>query len=155
MADTIRERILKAIVAKLKNMRAGEPTGDPYTITWSSVSRGPLPVFTKGKTAVVSVQDGEEAKTWKVGFAYPSLTITIHFSLYVPTDDEASERANAALGDIQRAMREDISFGGLAIAVEEQKNDVYIFDDDARHVEGALIYEVQYRHRENDPRSLS
>lgn len=149
---TIRESILEAIKTKLAAARKGEPAIDPYSITWSEVVRGPLSPNAYKKIAALGLQDTEERSSWKQGFRYAALTLTIHFALYVNREDEASTVANAAIGDLLRAMREDVSFGGLAINVQDESNEIYIFDDDPRHVEGAIIFTVSYRHRENDPR---
>ncbi len=154
MTDTIRELCLAALKTSLESMTEGQPAGDPYSVTWSVVKRAPLDDGDWKKKAALGILDTEEQKNPRIQGYENVLRVVLEFRLFLNNDEDGSKRLNQVLGDIQRKIREDITLGGNAYNVVETGNETSLDDVYDHKVEGAVFLNIQYRHRQDDPRKV-
>ena len=163
---TIRERIMREVERRLRTMKAGSPSGDPYQVEFALVTRGgSLEAMHDSENSGCSVIDSDERKVARIQQMACQLVVVVEFVAWVSVDDESpSEVGNRYLGAVQRRMREDIHFTEpddgarseldrqLAHNVVEVRNQLFVDGAYDRKVTGAAFYEVSYKHGISDPR---
>ena len=162
MPDTIRLQCLKAIKARLAALfiPTGDeipPVADPYTIQFSSVDLGPLSEMDHRKRYTAGIVPGTERKEDKF---YPlrdcTLPVTIEWRMtHNRGDQKPAEEAERVTGEIQRCIGEDTTLGGLAIDLQEVGNDIDLDDYGDKSIVGAVHFDLKYRHRHDDPRTIA
>lgn len=144
-----REQIMQHLQQRFSALRAGE---DGYTTTWNVVTRRPL---TKQEVAMgdaIAIFDTGEEKTAEIGFYRCMLYVSAEFFYALKTGDDPSTELNRLLVDIQRAIRVDVTCGGVAFNMVELRNELDIDGPADRLVAGVVEFQVQYRHLIDDPR---
>lgn len=139
---------MEHLVDRFKAIRRGN---DGYTTTWNVVVRRP---FTNTETQLgdaLGIYDVSERKEPRISGFDCFLSISIEFFHKVYEGDEPSTELNRMLLDIQRALRSDITCGGLSINLVERSNELDIEGPTDMLIAGVLEAEVHYRHSPDDP----
>ena len=76
MPTTVRENCLAFIKTAIASMTEGEPTADPYSVTWSRVKRAPLDDSDWKKKATVGIIDTEEVKKPRIQVTENKMRLT-------------------------------------------------------------------------------
>lgn len=163
--QTRRDRIVEEIRRRMRELKAGLPADDPYSVTWDIVTRTGLEGMHERKRYSLSLLDTDERKTPKIQQMDCVLTVILAFKVYLDKGEEAGVEANRVMGDVQRKMREDLHLTEpddgrprnereLSESVVEAANQLEIGGFADRQVEGAVIYNVTYKHAIQDPREL-
>lgn len=152
---TIREINIEALVAIFEAMRDGEPEADPYTITWSIVSRVDPAAHAYGKHYALGVVEAEERvlKVLTSTMQDKALDIDLIFRINVEPDVEAAKDLNRVLGELQRVIGDDPTLGGLVIDLRERGSNLDVEGVQDKQAEGVLFITMHYRVNERDPRS--
>jgi len=151
---TVREQVVQKIVDLFTTVCAGIPLNDPYTVSWSLVTRYGLLEAQSKKRAVLRIDDPEEHKVARTGYYDCTLRVLLEWMYYTDPTGDVSEQANMLVGEIQRRVREDPSLGGIAFDCKEVGNTKEVGGPTERVVQGVVFLNVQYRHAENDPRKI-
>jgi hypothetical protein len=136
------------LVQRFLDLRKGI---DNYSTTWNVVVRRP---FTNSETQLgdaLGIFDVSEEKTVRIGYVDCALSVQVEFFHKVFEGDEPSIELNRMMLDVQRAMRSDITCGGLSINIEEIRNHLDIEGPTDRLVAGVVEWKITYRHSLNDP----
>jgi len=154
---TIRDKAVEALVEKLETMEAGEPSVDPYTVTWSVVERTDPEQFAHGKIAVLGVIEGEERVLRQLtgDLVDEALQITLLFRIIVDDPVDVASDLSRVLGELQRRIGEDPSLGGAVIDTRKTGSSFDIEGVQDKQAEGALFLELHYRSNERDPRKAA
>lgn len=154
--DTLRERLLVAIEDHFKAQKQGIPGPDPYSITWSLVDRAEIGDMSHGKAYTLAIFDQTEAIDFGVstldGVLNKTLRLSLEFHALLEAKQRPSTEGNRILGEIQRRMMEDETFGGLAIWVREIGSEFTIDNVNDKQIEGTVFFDAFYRHSRRDPR---
>lgn len=155
MTETVRNRILDNLKIQLGEMQSGFPVLDPYTVTWSEITRENIEKLAKGKLYALGIYDTEETKSPRI---YPitdcTLRVLVEFHVYVQSTKRGSSELNRVLGEIERKIREDRTLGGLAIETEFLGNEFDIDGPYDHEVMGVVTMNIKYRHHTDDPRRI-
>jgi len=155
-SDTYRERILNAMEEHFTAQRQGQPGPDPYTITWSSVERAEIGDLSHGKAYTLAIFDVTETVDFGVsttqGVTNKTLRVVCEFHAMLEAKQKPSTEANRIIGEIQRRMLEDETYGNLAIWIQETGNELNIDNAVDRQISGTVTFNVFYRHSRRDPR---
>jgi len=155
-SDTIRERIMAAMQDHFETQHQGVPGPDPYTITWSVVDRAEIGDLSHGKAYTLALFDVTETSDFGVattqGVINKTLRVTCEFHAMLEAKQKPSTEANRILGEIQRRMMEDETYGQLAIWIQETGNELNIDNANDRQISGSVTFNVLYRHSRRDPR---
>jgi hypothetical protein len=167
MSDEIltrRERIMREICRRLDEMQEGQPVEDPFRTTFEFISRGAsLEGAHETVRYAAAVLDTEEQKDPKINQYNAMLRVVVEFHCWVDEGDEPSTAMNRVLGDVQRKMREDVHLTEpddgrpliereLSYDLEETGNQGFIDGFADRQVQGAVFFNVKYKHAIDDPR---
>jgi hypothetical protein len=158
---TVREQIVCAITERYSSMISGQPAADPYTIQFDFVRRNPLDEESWKKFLTMGVHDTKEMVEVGPTRTDRFLSVMIEWRRMIMATEivnnigAASTIANEIMGNIQKRLWEDNTFGQLAIDVQEMGNEVYIEDFDRRQLSGVLEFRVHYRTMSNDPRAIA
>lgn len=153
MADTVREDCLKALRAKFEAMQDGQPVADPYSVTWSLVTRRPIKQLAKGKRYALGIYDQEETKRdATLPKVECTLRVVLEFHVYVAKEQDASEELNRVLGEVERMVRSDIYLGGKVVKMQVTGSEINIDEQYDSQVSGAVFMTMTYRHHHDDPR---
>ena len=154
MPDTIREQIMDYLVTHFDGMTEGQPVSDPYTVAFSQVSREDVEKVVKGKKAVLGIYDIEETKqVFNEPFTDCNLKVVLEIHVRKPSSGGLSQELNKYLGDVERRLLEDQTFGGLIrdVGVSRTALDVDgVYDSELVAILEAVIV---YRHKTGDPRT--
>lgn len=152
---SVREQIMDAIEARLAGMKKGLPTADPFAFTFGRVQRQPFNDSGRGEEFSVAAFDTTESKTANT---YPvvrcRIQVAFQILVQVRKDENPTTKLNLAFAEIERLIKTDRTYGGLAIdtIVTGSNTDIeYMYD---KVIEGTLFMEVEYRHHSNDPRII-
>lgn len=168
MADELsrRERIMREVCRRLSEIQEGQPTDDPFRVTFGVVTRGSsLEGIHKTEKYACSVLDTEETKIPKINQMDVLLRVVVEFSAWVDDGVQPSQVGNLVLLDLQRKMREDLKLTEpddgrprvereLSNNVVETGNQLFIEGFADRRITGALFLNVSYKHGIQDPREL-
>jgi hypothetical protein len=154
MTDTIRERIIQALVDKLTTQSNAAPVGDPYPWAWDSVLRAPITNWAYKRKRTIGVFDMHETKKTLAATKECVLRIALEIALVCDGNENPSEAMNEVFGVAQRRFSEDTSLGGLCKDLQEVSNDLQVEDENKRWVRGVIMLDVSYRHGINDPRKI-
>jgi hypothetical protein len=144
-----RESILQHVADRFRAMREGQ---DDYTTTWNAVVRRPLTKAEVSLGNAIGMYDTEEEKVSEIGRYRSTLTVVIEFFHTLKHGEEPSTELNRMLADVQRAMRVDVTCGGLSYNVVETKNELDIDGPADRLVAGIVEFQISYKHTLDDPR---
>ena len=155
MTDTIRERIMTAVAASFSSIVKDEPVGaNAYTFAWSLVTREPIGALVRGKKYAIGIYDIEEREDVTTHpLTNLSLRIAFEFHILVSGTESAASLLNLALGEVKRRIREDQTWGGLALSTYSVGNEFDIDGPFDKQVSGTLFAELRYRHNIDDPRA--
>lgn len=158
MADSIRETIMKNVQSTLE----GITVAAGYANTIQSVQRyrqaGQDVRLAPG--ALVSEGD-EEIDEGPLSGANGLVTkrLTVGVLLYArqePTDTKSGDEViNSLQADVEKALATTYTRGGKAIDTKEVGNGRLDPEDGVPELNRLLIYELHYRHRREDPTSLT
>lgn len=153
---SIKEQILSAVETRLNTMEAGEPIADPYAFKFSIVQRQTIKeAALKNKKFVAAIFDSIETKLPDTD---PVIRLTIDVDIelmaYVEAGQNPSTMANLMLSEVERRLKEDRTFGGLAIDCKVIRTEVDIDGRFDKYAEALLSVSILTRHNNNDPRSL-
>lgn len=155
MTDTVREKCLAGIVTLIEGMTKGQPVADPYTVSWSLVTRTDLDTVPKGTKYACAISENTETV---LAETFPTtnklLSVTVDWVQQLDKGEVPSVEWNRVLGEIQRKIGEDRTLGGNAIDCVETGNEPDIDFEGAKTIGGAVFFDVRYRHNVNDPRSV-
>lgn len=155
---------MREIVRRLETMTAGQPIEDPYQITFSVVTRGPLEGAHETARYGAAVLDTEERTSDNIGWYDAIMTVVIEFQAWVDQGEQPGEVLGRVLADIQRRMREDAALtepdDGVTLLrdrqltsdVKETANQLFIDGMGDRLVRGASFWNVVYKRAIDDPR---
>jgi hypothetical protein len=153
MTDTVRETILKALETLMASMQADFPVDDPYTVTWSIISREDIGQLPKTKRYALAIYDTEEEKNPRT---YPvtdcRLRVLLEFHVYLQKGEKASTELNRVLGEIERKVRSDRTLGDTCIETEFRGNEFSVDGPYEQQVSGVSYLSILYRHHTDDPR---
>jgi len=163
-----RERIMREVRRRMDEIEQGQPTSDPFQVTFGVVTRGSSLEGiheTEGKYSL-AILDTDEQKNPKIQQIVAILTVVLEFFAWVDDGEEPSSVGNKVMTDIQRKMREDLNLTEpddgkrslqdrqLSENVEEIRNQMFIDGYADRKINGAVFYNILYKHGVNDPRLL-
>lgn len=148
MSDSIRKRILKALVTTFEAVVEG-PT---YPFAFSLVTRLPVANLKLGQRAVLGIYAGEDPKVPTAGFVMTCmLTITFEIWIHRDTGENMPDLLEDALALVERRLMEDQRLGGLCLDINVQRLDTDIDGPFDNQSAGALTAQIQYRHNRDDP----
>lgn len=151
MATSIREQILVNLKSRFSSVQPGV---DGHTVEWLLVERAPINNSNIRNGEVISILDAEEVKTPRIAHMECNLTVVTEFWYKMKQGDEGSTEANRLLADVQKTMREDIYSNGLTYNIIELRNSLDVDSVNDRLVNGVIFWQVNYRHKLNDPTQL-
>lgn len=150
---SIKEQIVEAIVTRLQTMKKDD-TADikPYQFQFGAVQRETLDPSNKGKEFSVAVFDQDENKNtdmWPV--VRVTMPVTLEFLILVGMSEEPSTKMNMVFRETERRIMEDETFGKLATNVFFTRSEQSIGGRNDKYIEGAMFFEVGFRHHHKDP----
>lgn len=148
---TVRLRIIDHLKERFEKAKAGQ--GGRY-ITWNTVATQPI---TKPETiagSAVGIYDSRERKKPEAGYARSTIQLATEFHVRLAQGDDATRIANLVLGEVQAIMLSDIHCGGLSLNIVETGNELDVEGPNGTLVSGIVFWEVLYRHKAGDPRTL-
>ena len=150
---SVRLTILNSIVQAFTTMQAGQPTADPYGVTFSTVGLGPLAPYDQRKRYSVGVVAGPERETFYFPYITCWLTVNVEFRVTVNRDDQSpGEMIEQLLTVVKRQMTADRTWGGKAIDTKVTGSEIDLVTYADRSAVGVCICEIQYRYSHKDPR---
>lgn len=151
MSDVLskRELIMQHLAERFAALREGV---DGYTTTWNAVTRRPMGDQEVSMGNALGLFDVEEEKNPAINWYHCNLRVVAEFYYVLQLGDEPSTELNRMLVDIQRAIRVDVTCGGLAFNIVELRNELDVDGPADRLVAGVVEFQVQYRHLLDDPR---
>jgi hypothetical protein len=149
---TVREAALEAIVSSFQALSIGSPQGDPYTIQFDYVLRSPLNDESWKKRLTLGIYDTAEDVKDGANRRDCVLNVVLEFHRVLDTGEAGSAAATEILGNIERRIGEDRTFGGTVIDTVEARNELYIENENQRQLHGALWLSLHYYTAANDPR---
>lgn len=144
-----REKIMQHLKERFEGLREDV---NGYTTTWNTVCRRPMTKTEIFMGDALGIYDISEEKEAVINFYNCTLTVALEFFYLLQQGDEPSTELNRMLVDIQRAMRSDISCGGLSFNCVENESELDIDGPADRLVAGTVEFRIQYRHFLDDPR---
>ena len=152
--DTLRTKILDAILLSFDAMEASLPSGDPYGVAWSVVTREPLiNGAPKGKLNALGIYGGTEKKK-RVNFQITDVVIpcVIEFYVHKVPNENLTILVERMAGVVERRLEEEGTWGGLALDTTVTGSSSTVEGQYDNQGEGAVYFDVQFRHRAGDPR---
>jgi uncharacterized protein YkuJ len=150
---SIKEQITAAIVNRLSTMKKDNPADSkPYQFEFGTVQREDLDPSNKGKEFSVAVFDQDETKNsdmWPV--MRVTMPVTLEFLVLVGMSEDASTKMNMVFRETERRIMEDETFGSLATNVFFTRTEQSIGGRNDKYIEGAMFFEVWFRHHHKDP----
>lgn len=155
MADTIREKIMKNILASLEAIKSI----NGYVNTVASVQR-----FKQSGQAVLDVPsiliaEGDEDAEYG---PHPTMSkrLEVYLAVITRQDEESDSRSaaevmNSLIGDVVRAMANDFTRGGNALDTIEQGSGPIEVEEGQPEIGILMRYEIMYRHGRTDPTSVT
>lgn len=152
MAESVREKIMKHIQATLE----GITLENGYANTLRSVQRfrqdgqelANLP------TAILIEGSDDVELNGPLELTSRSMTVSVVLIQQQDTDTDArsaSEIMNSLIADVQTAMQEDYTRGGLAIDTSEIGIGDMTVEDGQPELMLSIAYRIAYRHERTDP----
>ena len=149
MSDSIRKRILQALVTSFENV---VQDNDKYPFAFSLVTRLPVANLKLGQRAVLGIYAGEDPKQPTAGVVMTCmLTITFEIWVHKDTGEEMPDVLEDALALVERRLMEDQRLGGLCLDINVQRLDTDIDGPFNNQSSGAITAQIQYRHHRDDP----
>jgi hypothetical protein len=151
---SIRENILEFLKVRFEDLAEGS---GGYTETWNTVTRRPLRAVEMDAGSSLAIFDTNERAVPEIQYTLKTLEVAIEFYIVArigSDEDQNSTELNRLLTDIQRAMRSDITCGGLCHNSVETRSEFDLDGPGERLVGGITFWNISYRHKENDPRKL-
>jgi hypothetical protein len=147
----IRELILRALKKKFEDRDAGQEDSN-HLVTWDRVQRTPIGDAAQHLRSIAAIIEGTET-TFKLtgNVVQKNLDVSVDFEVRPFRGEEPSTFVNEVLADVQRTMQEDVRLGGLALNVQEIRNETDFSGDKEVFVGGTVDYEISYRHMLHDP----
>ena len=151
--ETVREKIIEALVARLKTIEPDPTDPDGFSFAFADVKRGSLPAQDHTKRYMAGVVPGRETKKDLYPFIHCSLPVDIEFRITIQSKDKSSSHeAERLLGEVQRCIYFDKELGGLCLDIRETGNEIDMNTYSDKTVLGVLSIEIPYRHAHDDPR---
>lgn len=150
MTASVRERILQNVQSTLGQVTV--PNG--YAFTLARVERVDFTDWTQGPFPMALIHEPDD--TYDVEKNRGSTTVlhvNMALDLLVMIRKPAAEKAtpiNALIQDVQTAMLEDTTRGGLAIWTEPVRTSVSVMDESQALSAARISWLIYYRHRRND-----
>lgn len=145
MANTIRDRLLRAIKARFEAGQGGTTFSYVEFEDWTGRRL-------RGQNALQIVEGLETyAETMGAKALDRTIEVELRTSLLIPRDQAPTEVTRRVLGDIEKIVMEDVTWGGLAMTTRLQSNLQTLDDSSDRIVELSVAISVQYRTRRLDP----
>ena len=154
MADTVRERILKELECRCKEMKA------PDTV-WSIIQREALDEERVGMYSnMLSIMDTDETYEYGTGFIEPELRVEFEFWYRPKQGDTPSTELGIMLGSLKRLVLANTDLIETGTGTPLTLN--MVLADSALSVEGIkdnivtgfLMVDILYRHKNTDPSLL-
>lgn len=149
---TRRTLILDAVRDSFADITTGVGADD-YKYDWSEVTRSTLNDIPKGRKRLLGVYGGNERKADR---AFPKRDVILELILEAHVFREKGKEPHRELemiaGELERHVRVDPTWGGLAINCKPVNIDI---QEDGRfdnYFEVSVVCELQYQHHQDDPR---
>ena len=153
-SPSIREQLVQALETRLNTMVEGQPVADPYAITFSKVQRQPFGSDIRGKKLAAAIFDLTEFKSPDTNPVIRStINVIIEFICQVAPSENPTEKMNLVFSEVERRIKEDVTFGGLSYDATITQTETDIDGRFDKTAEGALYLDIKYRHNHLDPRA--
>ncbi len=139
----IRERILQKIEANLTAMQEGE---DEHVITWNTITRNPWEDIEQQMGDTIGIFDLSETSSDEIGFVRKTMEVATEFWIRPKLGDNDASEINIVMADVNRVMRADTTF------IVDPGPPVCQLAVDL--VGGVIIWNILYRHDQDDPRKI-
>jgi len=152
----VREQIMDAVKERLESMKKNLPTDDPnvrpYAFGFDHVQRQPFTSASRGKEYICAIIDNNEFKEPDTDPVVRStINVIIEFLVLVKSKENPTTKMNLVFAETERRLKEDRTFGNLAIDIVVTSSETDIESDQDKYIEGALFFDIKYRHNNNDP----
>lgn len=146
---TIREQIVVAMEAVLIAMK--KPT---YAFRFEGVQRSPFKSLGAGKKRMAAIFDETDQRTPDTDpVVRVALKIAIELMVYIESGETPSTQLNLVVGEVERALMVDRTFGKLAIDVFLDRTEHDIEGRFDKYAESTMFLTVDFRHNNADPRA--
>ena len=144
-----RSRIMMYFEDLFKSMRQYE---NDYLTTWTAVSRKPLTKAEMSSGNAIAMYDVAEQKEDLMQFKHCLLSVFFEFYHQMAMGEHPADELARMLTDVQRAVMSDVTCGGLAINIQEKRNQTDVDGPLEKSITGVVEFTVTYRHAIYDPR---
>lgn len=152
MSDSIRKRILQALVTSFQGIVEGEPESTPYDFSFNLVTRLPVRSLKTGQRAVLGVYAGENPKSVRAGIVMDNmLRVTFEIWMHQNLGENLPDLLEDALTVVERRLMEDQRLGGLCLDINIVSADSDIdgpFDNQAA---AQVTADIRYQHHRDNP----
>lgn len=146
--ESIREQIMEAVKVRLEGMAF--PT---YGLQFDLVQRTELDSGVKGKEFTAGIFDDIEENTPDTDpVMRRQLGVEIEFQIYIQNTENPRTKMNMVYSEVERALKSDRTFGGLAIDLEVNRTQTSIEGRFDKYVEGLMSVTIKFRTNNADPR---
>jgi len=140
---------MEAVKTRLEGM-----TYPTYGFVFGIVQRMELDSGIKGKEYAAGIFDDIEENTPDTDpVMRRQLAVDIEFQVYVQSSENPRTKMNMVYSEVERALKTDRTFGGLAIDLEVNRSQTSIEGRFDKYVEGVLSITIKFRTSNSDPRT--
>ena len=155
MADTVREKIFADLVTTL----SGISTANGYDNNIASVQRWDMNGNNKVGVPAIIVNSGPEKNDDGKAYDLTHCLLTVFLELWVRQNEAESaamptdKLLNSLLGDIKKSLAEDVTRGGNAFDTEVTDVETFETVEGQQHAGLVVTIEIEYRHKQTDPKT--
>lgn len=153
MADTIREKIFANLVTAL----SGISVAGGYENDIASVERWNMNGNNKAGVPAIIVNSGPEKNDDGKAYDLTHCLLTVFIELWVRQNETESAATptdkllNSLLGDIKKALAQDVTRGGNAVDTEVTDVETFETIEGQQHAGLVVTVEIEYRHKQQNP----
>lgn len=150
--DSIRKRILQALVTSFEDVVAGEPIDDPYPFQFDLVTRAPLGSLKVGLRAALGIYSSENPKVPLAAIVMQnSMSISLEAWLNKNLGEDLPDLLEDAMYVLERRLMEDQTLGGLCMDINVTGLTTDIDGPADNQAAGRLEATIMYRHHRDNP----
>lgn len=153
MADTIREKIFENLVTTL----SGISVVGGYDNDIASVERWNMNGNNKASVPAIIINSGPEKNDDGKAYDLTHCLLTVFIELWVRQNEAESATTptdkllNSLLGDIKKALAQDVTRGGNAVDTEVTDVETFETIEGQQHAGLVITVQIEYRHQQQNP----